>query len=38
MSPGMRTVVYPARDVGGGRRIATVRDRDGDVFGLLEDR
>jgi predicted enzyme related to lactoylglutathione lyase len=27
-----------ARDVGGGRRVATVTDPDGNVLGLLEDR
>ena len=32
------TVKEPARDVGGGRRVATVTDPDGNVLGLLEDR
>ena len=27
----------PARDVGGGRRVATVTDPDGNVLGLLQD-
>ena len=30
--------VEPVREVGGGRRIATVRDRDGNVVGVLQDR
>jgi predicted enzyme related to lactoylglutathione lyase len=30
-------VVQPINDVGGGRLIATVRDDDGNVFGLLQD-
>jgi predicted enzyme related to lactoylglutathione lyase len=32
------TVKEPAHDVGGGRRVATVTDPDGNVLGLLEDR
>jgi predicted enzyme related to lactoylglutathione lyase len=32
------TVNEPAREVGGGRRVATVTDPDGNVLGLLEDR
>ncbi|WP_104138509.1 VOC family protein [Arthrobacter sp. ZGTC131] len=32
------TVKDPARGVGGGRRVATVTDPDGNVLGLLEDR
>jgi predicted enzyme related to lactoylglutathione lyase len=32
------TVKEPARDVGGGRRVASVTDPDGNVLGLLEDR
>jgi len=32
------TVKEPARDVGGGRLVATVTDLDGNVLGLLEDR
>ncbi len=32
------TVKEPARDVGGGRLVATVTDPDGNVLGLLEDR
>jgi predicted enzyme related to lactoylglutathione lyase len=32
------TVKEPARDVGGGRLVATVADRDGNVLGLLQDR
>jgi predicted enzyme related to lactoylglutathione lyase len=32
------TVKDPARDVGGGRLVATVTDPDGNVLGLLEDR
>jgi predicted enzyme related to lactoylglutathione lyase len=31
------TVHEPARDVGGGRRVATVTDPDGNVLGLLQD-
>jgi len=31
------TVKEPARDVGGGRRVATVTDPDGNVLGLLQD-
>src|SRR3984885_4681122 len=31
------TVKEPARDVGGGRLVATVTDRDGNVLGLLQD-
>ena len=31
------TVQEPARDVGGGRLVATVTDRDGNVLGLLQD-
>ncbi|MGK5557602.1 VOC family protein [Actinomadura kijaniata] len=32
------TVREPVRDVGGGRRVATVTDLDGNVLGLLQDR
>ena len=32
------TVKEPARDVGGGRLVATVTDTDGNVLGLLQDR
>jgi len=32
------TVKDPARDVGGGRLVATVTDADGNVLGLLQDR
>ena len=32
------TVNEPARDVGGGRLVATVTDADGNVLGLLQDR
>ena len=32
------TLKEPARDVGGGRLVATVTDLDGNVLGLLEDR
>jgi predicted enzyme related to lactoylglutathione lyase len=32
------TVKEPAHDVGGGRRVATITDPDGNVLGLLEDR
>ncbi len=32
------TVKDPARDVGGGRLVATFTDLDGNVLGLLEDR
>jgi predicted enzyme related to lactoylglutathione lyase len=31
------TVKDPARDVGGGRLVATVTDADGNVLGLLQD-
>ena len=31
------TVKEPAHDVGGGRQVATVTDRDGNVLGLLQD-
>lgn len=31
------TVKEPARDVGGGRRVATVTDPDGNVLGLIQD-
>jgi predicted enzyme related to lactoylglutathione lyase len=31
------TVKEPARDVGGGRLVASVTDRDGNVLGLLQD-
>ena len=31
------TVTEPAHDVGGGRRVATVSDSDGNVLGLLQD-
>jgi predicted enzyme related to lactoylglutathione lyase len=31
------TVKEPAHDVGGGRRVATVTDTDGNVLGLLQD-
>ena len=31
------TVKEPARDVGGGRLVATVTDPDGNVIGLLQD-
>ena len=32
------TLHEPAHEVGPGRRVATFRDRDGSVLGLLEDR
>jgi predicted enzyme related to lactoylglutathione lyase len=32
------TVKDPPHDVGGGRRVATVTDPDGNVLGLLQDR
>ncbi|MFE7798648.1 VOC family protein [Nocardia sp. NPDC057440] len=32
------TVKEPVRDVGEGRRVATVTDLDGNVLGLLQDR
>src|SRR5581483_10538550 len=32
------TVRDPARDVGGGRLVASVTDTDGNVLGLLQDR
>jgi predicted enzyme related to lactoylglutathione lyase len=32
------TVKEPARDVGGGRVVATVTDPDGNVLGLIQDR
>jgi predicted enzyme related to lactoylglutathione lyase len=32
------TVKEPAREVGGGRRVATVTDPDGNVLGLIQDR
>ena len=32
------TVKEPARDVGGGRLVATVTDPDGNVLGLIQDR
>ena len=32
------TVREPARDVGGGRLVATVTDPDGNVLGLIQDR
>jgi predicted enzyme related to lactoylglutathione lyase len=32
------TIKDPARDVGGGRLVATVTDPDGNVLGLLQDR
>src|SRR5580692_7599770 len=32
------TLKEPARDVGGGRLVATVADPDGNVLGLLQDR
>ena len=32
------TVKEPARDVGGGRLVATITDPDGNVLGLLQDR
>jgi predicted enzyme related to lactoylglutathione lyase len=32
------TVIDPARDVGGGRLVATVTDPDGNVLGLLQDQ
>jgi hypothetical protein len=40
---GIKTVLHPvtdkepARDVGGGRLVATVTDPDGNVLGLLQD-
>src|ERR1700754_3755196 len=32
------TVKEPAQEVGGGRRVATVTDPDGNVLGLIQDR
>jgi predicted enzyme related to lactoylglutathione lyase len=33
---GGAVVVQPVRDVGGGRRVASVRDADGNVIGLVQ--
>ena len=38
MTAAGATVKEPAHDVGGGRLVATVADRDGNLVGLLEDR
>jgi predicted enzyme related to lactoylglutathione lyase len=38
MTAAGAAVKDPARDVGGGRLVATVTDPDGNVLGLLEDR
>src|SRR5256885_658323 len=38
MTSAGATVKEPARDVGGGRLVATVTDPDGNVLGLLQDR
>jgi predicted enzyme related to lactoylglutathione lyase len=35
---GIKIVLHPAHDVGGGRLVATVTDPDGNVLGLLQDR
>lgn len=41
---GIKTLLHPvsdlaaARDVGGGRLVATVSDPDGSVLGLIQDR
>jgi predicted enzyme related to lactoylglutathione lyase len=32
------TINEPTRDVGGGRRVASVTDRDGNVLGLIQDQ
>jgi len=34
---GIKTVLHPVTDVGGGRLVATVTDPDGNVLGLLQD-
>jgi predicted enzyme related to lactoylglutathione lyase len=38
MTAAGATVKEPAHEVGGGRRVATVTDPDGNVLGLLQDR
>ena len=38
LHPAGATVKDPARDVGGGRLVATVTDPDGNVLGLIQDR
>ena len=35
---GIKTMLHPVSDVGGGRLVATVTDTDGNVLGLLQDR
>ena len=37
-SEGIKTVLHPLSDVGGGRLVATVTDPDGNVLRLLQDR
>ena len=34
MNKGIRTVVYPVKDIGGGRLIASVKDENDNIIGL----
>jgi hypothetical protein len=36
MNDGIRTVVYPVKDVGGGELIDFVKDADGNIIGLIQ--
>ena len=36
MNKGIRTVVYPVKDIGGGGLIASVKDADGNIIGLIQ--
>jgi hypothetical protein len=36
MNTGIRTVVYPVKDIGGGGQIASVKDENGNSIGLIK--
>jgi hypothetical protein len=35
MNEGIKTVIHPANDVGRGRLVATAKDADGNLIGLI---
>jgi predicted enzyme related to lactoylglutathione lyase len=37
MADGVKTVIYPVKDVGGGKLIATATDPNGNVIGLIQE-
>ena len=33
---GIRTIIYPVKDVGGGKLVASVKDADGNIIGRIQ--